>query len=54
MGDEGHLPLMSVLDADVVVPPLNIKLGEVLHIFEFVNEVRDERKGVGVLDGVLI
>ena len=45
---------MSVLDADVVVPPLNIKLGEVLHIFEFVNEVRDERERVGISDGVFV
>ena len=54
MSDEGHFPLMSVLDADIVAPPSNIKLGEMFCIFEFVNEVRDERKGVGVLDGVLI
>ena len=54
MGDEGCFPLMSILDADVVVPPLNVKLGKVLCILEFVDEVRDERERVGILDGVLI
>ena len=54
MGDEGHLPLMSVLDADVVVPPSNIKLSEVLCIFEFVNKVGDEKKRVDVSDGMFI
>ena len=45
---------MSVLDGDIVVPPLNIKLGEMFHIFEFVNKVGDEREGVGISDGVFI
>ena len=54
MGDEGHFLLMSILDADVVVPPSNIKLGEMFHIFEFVDKVRDERERVGISDGVFI
>ena len=54
MGDEGCLPLMSILDADVVVPPLNIKFDEVLCIFEFVNEVRDKGERVCISDGVFI
>ena len=45
---------MSILDADVVVPPSNIKLGEMFHIFEFVDKVRDERERVGISDGVFI
>ena len=28
MGDEGHFPLVSILDVDVVVSPSDIKLGE--------------------------
>jgi len=39
VGDEGSLPLMSVLDADVVVAPSNVKLSEDLGIFEFIDEV---------------
>ena len=54
VGDKGCFPLMSVLDADVVVPPSNIKLSEVLCIFEFVNKVGDERKRVDVSDGMFI
>ena len=54
MGNEGYLPLMPILDADIVVSPLNIKLGKVLCILGFINEVRDEGKWVGVLDSMLI
>ena len=45
---------MFVLDADIVVPPLNIKFGKMFHIFEFVNEVGDEWERVGILDGVFV
>ena len=41
MDDEGHFPLVSISDADVVVSPLNIELGEDLGIFHLVNEVLD-------------
>ena len=52
MDDEGCLPLVTVLDADVVVSPLNIEFDEVASIFQLVHKVRDERKGVGITDGV--
>ena len=48
------LPLISVLDADIVVPSLNIELGEVFCVLEFVNKIRDERERVGIPDDVLI
>ena len=54
MGDEGGLPLMPILDLDVVVPLLNIKLSKISSIFQLVNEVRDERKRVGIMGGVFI
>jgi len=41
MGDEGGLPLVSVFDADVVVAPLNIELGEDFGISEFIDKVGD-------------
>ena len=41
MGDEGGFPLVSVFDAEVVVAPSNIKLGEDFSISEFIDEVRD-------------
>ena len=45
---------MPILDVDIVVSPLNIKLGEVFCILEFVNKVRDEEERIGISDGVLI
>ena len=52
--DESHLPLVSVLNANIVVSPSNVKLGKVPGIFEFVDKVRDEGEGVCVVDGMLI
>jgi hypothetical protein len=54
VGDEGGLPLMSVFDSDIIVSPSDIKLSEHLGIPEFVNEVRDEGKGVGVTNHVFV
>ena len=39
MGDEGSLPLVTLLDVDIVVPSSYIKLSENFGVFEFVNEV---------------
>ena len=33
MGNEGHLPLVTVLDADIVVSPAKIKFCEVTSVF---------------------
>ena len=33
VSDEGGLPLVAVFDVDIVVPPVNIKLGEMSGIF---------------------
>ena len=52
MGNEGCLPLISILDANVVVSPLDVKLGEDLGIFYLVDEVLDQWEGVGILDSV--
>ena len=54
MGNESGLPLVAFLDADVVVSPSYVKLGKDLGVFEFVDEVRDQREGVRVSDGVFI
>ena len=54
VGDESRLPLVSVLNTNIVVSPSNIKLGKVPGIFEFVNKVRDEGEGVCVTDGMLV
>ena len=54
MDDEGCFSLMFILDVDIVVPPSDIKLGEVFCIFEFIDEVRDEGERIGILDGMFI
>ena len=41
VGNEGGLPLVAILDSDIVISPLYIKLGKDLGIFEFVDEVGD-------------
>ena len=52
--DEGCLPLMAILDVDVVVPLTNIKFCEVASIFQLFHEVGDEREGVCITGGVFI
>ena len=53
MGDEGGLSLVTIFDADVMAPA-DVKLSEEFGIFQLVNEVRDEGKGVGVMNGMFI
>jgi hypothetical protein len=52
MSNECALPLISVFDTDVVVAPSNIEFGEDLSSFEFIDEVRDKGKRVGITSGV--
>ena len=52
--DESHLPLVAILDADVVVSPSNVEFGEVVSVFQLVHEVGNERKGVVVTGGVFV
>ena len=54
MRNESGLPLVTVLDADVVVPPADIKLSKQFGIFEFVDEVGNEGKWIGVAGGMFI
>ena len=46
VGNEGGLPLVIIFNLDVVISPSYIKLGEDFGVFEFVDEVRDQGKGV--------
>jgi len=39
--DESCFPLVAVLDMNIVVSSMNIKFGENLGIFKFINEVGD-------------
>ena len=54
VGDEGGLPLVSVFDPYIVISPPNVEFGEDLSISQFIYKVGDERKGVGVADGVFV
>ena len=54
MCDESGLPLVTVFDADIVVPPADVKLGEQFGIFKFVDEVGNEGKWVGVAGGMFV
>ena len=52
MGDEGHFPLVSISDADVVVSPSDVEFGEDLGVFHLVDEILDQCERVGIFDGV--
>ena len=54
VSDEGHLPLVAILYANVVVSQTNVKLGEMMSIFQLVHEVGDEGKRVGIMGGVFV
>ena len=52
--DEGCLPLVTIFDADIVVPPSNVEFREVASVFQLVHKVGDEGKGVGIAGGMFI
>ena len=54
MDNKDGFPLMSVLDLDIIVSPLDIKFGEDFRPLEFIDEIRNEWKGVCVTDSVFI
>ena len=54
MGDEGGFPLVAFLDSDIVISPSHIKLGEDLGVFEFVDKIGDQGKGIRVLNSMAI
>jgi hypothetical protein len=51
---EGSLPLISLSDADIILSPSYIKLGEVSCTFELMDEIVDEGEGVSIFlrDGI--
>ena len=54
VSDESCLPLVTIFDVDVVIPPMNIKVSEVVGVFQLVHKVGDEREGVGIMGGVCV
>ena len=54
MGDECSFPLMAIFDVDIVISPSYVKFGKNLCVFELIDEVGDQREGVGISNSVLI
>ena len=54
VGDEGDFPLISFLYSDIVIPPPYVKLGEDLGVFEFVDEIGNQGKGICISDSVAV
>jgi hypothetical protein len=54
VGVECSLPFITFLDADIVVPPADIKLGEVACTSKMIDKVRNERKWIDILDSLCI
>ena len=54
MSDKGSFPLVSIFDANIIIPPVNIEFGEDFHSLEFVDEIGDEEKGVCVADSMFV
>ena len=52
--DKGCLPLVTIFDTNIVVPPMNIKFCEVMGIFQLIDEIRDKREGVYIACGTFI
>src|ERR1700677_4868463 len=51
---EGGFPFVSFFDSKIVITPPKIHFGKVFRTSEFVDEFRDERKGVIILNGMRI
>ena len=54
MGDEGGFPLVAFFYSDIVISPSYIKLGKDLGILEFVDEIRDQGKGIRVSNSMAV
>ena len=50
--DERCFPLVFLLDANVVVAPMNIKLGEQCRVLHIVDQLRDEGERIPVANSV--
>ena len=51
---ESGLPLISLLNPNIVVSPSDIQFRKVAGMFQCVDEIGDSWKGVSILDGVRI
>jgi len=51
---ESGLPLVSLLNLNIVVPPLDIEFGKIPGVFESIDKIGDMRKRVSILDHMRI
>ena len=51
-GNESSFPLILLLDANVVISPMNVKFGEQGGLLHVINEFWDEEEWVGISDSV--
>jgi len=51
---ESGLPLVGLLNPNIVVSPSDIEFRKVVRVFERIDEVGDTRKGVSILDSMRI
>ena len=51
VGLKGTFPLITLMNANIVVPPVNIQLGEVFGSTKLIDELRDEGYRVAIFDG---
>ena len=51
-GDQSGLPLIFLLDANVVISPTNVEFGEQGGFFHVIDEFRDQGERIGISDGV--
>jgi hypothetical protein len=54
MGEKGGFPFVAGFDANVVITPLNIKGGKQSASTKVVDDLRDERGYVAIMDGPLV
>ena len=50
--DECHLPLVFLLNVNVVIAPSNIKLGEQCGVLHIIHQLRDEGERIPIANGV--
>jgi hypothetical protein len=51
---KSSLPLVAFLDANVVIPPTHVKLGEDCFVLEFIHDVGNEREGILISNGLSV
>ena len=52
--DEDSFPFILLLDADVVVSPLDVELVEESGVLHVINQLRNERERVPIMNGVAV